>query len=310
MSTRVDVEQIEVTRGEKLLAVLLAAFLLIGGLWAYFELDRDDGSQEFRPPTEQLSSEQQATLQRRDNAVDEAAAAGERVRIRRRELVDRREAYRTTLDAGAPDPALEQRYRGAQRAYADAQDAARRLRADARAARADAVPVERELRRIERAQIRDAEDRDRRDELITAALRLVLVVALLIVALVVMARQRRRRSRWVLTGYAGVGAAGALALVMGVDYLGEWVDPTDLEPLVLAVAGTAATLVAIAALQRHLARRLPGRRVRRGECPFCGYPTGRGEHCEGCGRAVLAPCARCAAPRRVGTAHCAACGEV
>jgi hypothetical protein len=106
-----------------------------------------------------------------------------------------------------------------------------------------------------------------------------------------------------------VAATGVLALVMGADYLTDWLDPADLGPLLLSLIGAALTLVALWALQRHLARRLPGRRVRRGECPFCGYPTGRGEHCEGCGREVIAPCARCTEPRRVGTAHCAACGQ-
>ena len=33
MSTRVDVEEIQTTKGEKLLAVVLAVFLLIGGVW-------------------------------------------------------------------------------------------------------------------------------------------------------------------------------------------------------------------------------------------------------------------------------------
>jgi len=192
--------------------------------------------------------------------------------------------------------------------------APRSTRADAtprsREARAAARPVEAELSRIERAEAEEAEDEQRRDERLTAGLRLALVLGLLAGALWLMAWQRRRRSRWVLVGYASVGAAGVLALVMGVDYLTDWFDPVDLGPLVLAIVGAAFTLVALGALQRHLARRLPGRRVRRGECPFCGYPGGRGEHCEGCGRAVVAPCARCGAQRRVGTEHCAACGQV
>ena len=41
-----------------------------------------------------------------------------------------------------------------------------------------------------------------------------------------------------------------------------------------------------------------------------GYPGGAGPHCEGCGRDLVAPCARCEAPRRVGTEHCAVCGQI
>jgi hypothetical protein len=78
---------------------------------------------------------------------------------------------------------------------------------------------------------------------------------------------------------------------------------------VLALVGVVLTLSAFAALQRYLARRVPVRRVRRNQCPFCGYPVrGEGPFCEGCGRDVVAECATCGQPRRVGTARCAACG--
>jgi hypothetical protein len=48
--------------------------------------------------------------------------------------------------------------------------------------------------------------------------------------------------------------------------------------------------------------------VRKAECPFCGYPVRGNDHCEGCGRDVIASCARCEQPRRVGSAFCGACG--
>ena len=39
VSTRVDVEEIQTTKCEKLLAVVLALFLLIGGIWVYVKID-------------------------------------------------------------------------------------------------------------------------------------------------------------------------------------------------------------------------------------------------------------------------------
>lgn len=100
-----------------------------------------------------------------------------------------------------------------------------------------------------------------------------------------------------------------LALWYAVDYITDYVDPLDLGPIVLSLLGAAATLAAFVALQRYLARRIPGRRVRKGECPFCGYPVrGDGPHCEGCGREVTADCAACGQLRRVGSSHCMACG--
>ena len=101
--------------------------------------------------------------------------------------------------------------------------------------------------------------------------------------------------------------------VFAVDYVTDYIDPLDLGPFVLSAIGVAATIVTFRVLQRYLAARLPGRRVRKGECPFCGFPLREsglqdGPHCAGCGRDVVAPCAACAAPRRVGSSYCGACG--
>jgi hypothetical protein len=38
-STRVDAEELESTRGENVLAVVLTVFLLIGALWTYARID-------------------------------------------------------------------------------------------------------------------------------------------------------------------------------------------------------------------------------------------------------------------------------
>ena len=48
------------------------------------------------------------------------------------------------------------------------------------------------------------------------------------------------------------------------------------------------------ALQRYISRRLPQRRVRRGQCPFCGYPAGAGPRVRLSVLAVLLACSRCA----------------
>ena len=88
---------------------------------------------------------------------------------------------------------------------------------------------------------------------------------------------------------------------MAVDYLTDYFELLELGPLVISLFGIAVTLLAFVGLQRYLAQRIPQRRVRKNECPFCGYPVRGKEHCEGCGRQVIAPCARCEAPRRIGS---------
>ena len=50
MSARVDIEDVEATKSEKLLAVVLAVFLLIGGVWAYVKIDDyARGAIDYRP---------------------------------------------------------------------------------------------------------------------------------------------------------------------------------------------------------------------------------------------------------------------
>jgi hypothetical protein len=123
-----------------------------------------------------------------------------------------------------------------------------------------------------------------------------------------LARLRSKDSRYLPIGLAAVGFAAILALVMAGDYVTDYVDPLELGPLVLAIAGVGLTLVAFVALQRYLQKRIPHHRIRKGECPFCGFPGRSGPHCEGCGHAVVAECPACAEPRRIGALHCGACG--
>jgi hypothetical protein len=207
-TTRVDVEDLESTRSERFLAVVLTAFLLIGAIWLYVKTDSWFG-----------------------------------------EYVDYR-ADGTTVDHEGSDA-------------------------------------------------------------LVAVLRLVVVLGILGASYLLIGRLRRDRSRYLPLGFSVAATGAILALVFAVDYITEYIDPLDLGPIVLSLLGGAATVGAFVGLQRYLARHIPGRRVRKGECPFCGYPAREGgPYCEGCGREVLADCSTCHAHRRVGSTHCVACGAV
>lgn len=300
MSTRtsVDVEEIRTTASEKLLAVALGVFLLIGGLWAY---SREDNwaRAAFEPS---IAAGDRAAVDARFEAENRVGRAVADATAARQELVLAREAYRTALDANQPANALRLEYEGRARDYEAARTATRAARAAAAAVQAEAVAAS--------ARIADEEERVRdREALLAFVLRLAFVVGFLGAGLWLLSRLRRAGSRWFTLTFSVVGVAAVLSFVMAGDYVTDYVDPLDLGPLVLSLVGIALTLVGFAALQRYLARRIPARRVRKNECPFCGYPVGDGPHCEGCGREVVAPCARCARPRRVATLHCRACGE-
>jgi hypothetical protein len=290
----VDIEDIESTKSEKLLAVVLAIFLLIGAIWTYQKID--DVVRDATKVT--LSPSEQAAQARFGDAQNRVFQTEQEIEAARLDLELRREAYRTALDAGQPASDLEAAYHAAEDRFEAAQAANAAARAEAEAARPAA----------EAASAHEAES-FRHSQLITFVVRFAFVLATLAGAYLLLGNLRARRSRFFPLALAAVGAAAVLVFFMAGDYVTDYVDPLALGPLVLALVGIGLTIAAFAALQRYLARRVPLRRVRRRECPFCGFPVGENEHCEGCGRNVVAACAACAEPRRVGTLHCGACGR-
>lgn len=297
-TNQVEIEEVESTKGEKLLAVVLAAFVLVGVIWFYAQADDWMRAAVDLPRLERTTEPAFDRLRAAELRLSRARE-DRRVALERLELA--REAYRTALDAAAPTDRLERRYDAAQTGF----DRAERARAAAAAAVAAARPPaieagHRQARRLEAA--------NNRQELLAFALRTAFTLALLGSGYLIAARLRARRSRYLPLAFGVSGIAATLAVVLAADYVTDYVDPLDLGPLFLSLFGIGVTLAAFWQLQRYLRRRLPLRRVRNGECPFCSFPV-RGDHCEGCGRAVVAACARCERPRRVGAAHCAACGQ-
>jgi hypothetical protein len=302
VSTRVDVEEIQTTKGEKLLAVVLAGFLLIGGIWVYVKIDDTVRTSTKADYSYRGTPAEQAATKRLTVAENRAAQASRAHARALQNLVQTREAYRTALEAKRPEAArLGQAYDRAQERLSRTERALADARREAVTAEPAAEAAQRHIADVQTA-------RENRHELLAFVFRLAFVLANIVFGYWLLAQLRRRKSRYYPVGMAFVGYAAVLAFVMAGDYLTDYFDPLDLGPLVLSLVGIVATLIAMVMLQRYLAKRLPSRRVRKSECPFCGYPVRGNTHCEGCGRDVIAPCAQCDEPRRVGAAHCGVCG--
>jgi hypothetical protein len=298
-TTRVEIEEIESTKSEKFLAVVLAAFLLVGGIWFYVKTDDwVRGAVEIPQPT----PAQQAAMDAAQSASSRYEQASAEHAQARDDLELAREAYRTALDAGRSAPALEREYDRAQARLSAAESAVSRALAALDRAEPAAERAAREHgERVQQAQNRRA--------WMAALIRFGFIALWLLAAVRLLSVLRRRDSRYLPLAFAALGAGALLTLIFAADYVTDYVDPLELGPLLLSLVGVLATLAAFVALQRYLARRIPARRVRKAECPFCGHPVrGEGPHCEGCGREVVGECATCGRPRRVGTARCASCG--
>lgn len=298
MSTRVNAEELESTRTEKFLAVVLTAFLLVGAVWFYVEVDdwvRGEDRYSYSP-------EQEAELRELYRTIEAGFRAEEDLQQAKNELDLAREDYQIALETEEAVAEKEAAYQREQEEYAEALARRDEAREAARAAEA-------EQNEIFDAQSERADDPTR--AWIVAGVRLGFIMLWILGSYRLIQVLRRRESRYQPVGFAMAATGAILSLVYATDYILDYLDPLELGPIVLSVFGVVATLAAFVFLQRYLARRIPGRRVRKGECPFCGYPVrGDGPHCEGCGREVIAECASCAQPRRVGSTHCIACGAV
>ena len=296
MTTRVDIEEIESTKSEKLLAVVLLAFLLIGTIWFYVKVDVwvPGGPDYAAGPAEQQAHQAQ------DDAWKRQVGAEEVVEREKSELALAKNDFDIAVAKGDDAATAETEYKQAETELREAQ---RRLGE----AQQQAKSAERAVARFDRARQERADHSGH--NWAVAGVRLGFVVGWLLASLRIVSNLRRRQSRFLPLAFAAVGAGVITAIVYATDYITDYIDPLDLGPIVLSMAGAIATVGAFVGLQRWLARRIPGRRVRNGECPFCGHPVrGGAAHCEGCGREVVAPCTSCSQPRRVGSPHCGACG--
>ncbi|HEY6730578.1 MAG TPA: zinc ribbon domain-containing protein [Solirubrobacterales bacterium] len=303
--------EIETSTAEKVLALVLAVFIAIGAFWTYDKLDEvaEPKISTHQPNAVLLDRGEMASIARHREALGAARDARRERTAATRQLEIRREAYRTALDAGEPSAELQAEYEAARARFALA---SRELKtANAIEVQTGQAADKAEAQAIERREDIGAErdDEETKHDLIVFILRLALLVLMLAVSYRLLIRLRSRNSRYLPAALALIGATAVLAIGMAGDYTGSFIEFDELGPLAISIAGIALTLLAFVALQRFIAKRVPARRVRRGECSFCGFPLRGTSRCEGCGRAAIAACSSCGQERRVGTPRCGNCGE-
>lgn len=303
--------EIETSTAEKLLAVVLTVFIAIGVGWIYDKLDgvAEPEISMHQPNAALRDSGEMAAIERQREAHGAAGEARREHAAATQQLEIRREAYRTALDAGEPSAELQAEYEAAQARFAST---SRELKtANAVEARTEPAAADAEAQTIERREDIRAErnDEETKHDLIVFILRLALLILMLAVSYRLLIRLRSRNSRYVPAALALIGATAVLAIGMAAEYTGRFIEFGEVGPLAISIAGIALTLLAFVALQRFIAKRVPARRVRRGECAFCGFPLRGTSHCEGCGRAAIAACSSCGQERRVGTPRCGNCGK-
>jgi hypothetical protein len=295
-SRRADVEETQTTKGEKFLALVMTAFLLLGGIWTYTRLDNVVRHREPLP-----SSTPGPAVRKLDHAIAQGVSTAAKERTAFSQMSLARETYRTALEAKQPAKVLAAQYNAALKVYNDADVASANARQAVRAA-TPAATIERNNTAARVATVHNRQERN------SFYARLVLVGAAILLGFTLFWLTKRRASRWFPIGCAFLATGVILSFVLAGDYLTDYYHPFDWGIAMIAAIGIVLTWLLYGALLAYIRRRLPQRRARKQQCVVCGYPTGAGMYCEGCGLEVVATCASCEQPRRVGTAHCAVCG--
>ncbi|MEW6545522.1 MAG: zinc ribbon domain-containing protein [Bacillota bacterium] len=308
-------ETTEATRAEKILALGLVVFLLLGGLWVLDRLGDVPRRPEYAAlvakhglsSLEEEVSRLQADLDQAREILRQAREQESQARV---QYEFRREEYRTLLDAGRDDPQRRQAYHDALAAYD-------RARENAAAAQAVVTRWEEALREPqstleERRALVSTEYAHLSRQYETKAFLLRLGYALPLLALAVAMWQvvRRKHSPYLilLTGFMAFAVLQAAFLVGAY----AWTLFRAWAQLGVSLAGATITAAGIVALRRYVfsPQRVMRARARMGQCTRCGLPVAR-EYvfCPECGNRVAEDCPHCGRLRPVSLPICPYCGR-
>ncbi len=310
----VESEVVESTRAEKVLAVGLVLFLLIGGWWVMERL----GSIPTRPDYASFQAtfdieRQRWELSRADQSLEAARQIlSEKERALAEARADyefRREEYRVALEEGRADAALQAAYVAARERL---EQADREHQVAERVFEEQQREVE-ELRRemeVAAAEANRAYERALNEyEVRVFALRMGYALPTYVLLVALWLRMRARHNKYLLL-FTALMAFGFIQLVF---LLGSFTLRVlrDLAQIIISVVGGGVTAGAFILVRRHLLdfERLARLRRRRSQCVYCGFPLGTGStFCPDCGERARVDCPSCGGDIPLFSSYCPHCG--
>ncbi|MDP3487405.1 MAG: zinc ribbon domain-containing protein, partial [Bacillota bacterium] len=308
-----ETSQIETSRAERVLAIAMVIFLLIGGAWVFRQIQlipaRPDYSAiEARYISPELRQEHGLAQTASWEAHSYRQKIQEELRKATLEHEFRREEYRVMLDKGIKDPVREAAYLGSLAAFERRQtDLELALEVEQRALENLALKqapmnVAYERISIEHNQLNTA------FEWKLFMIRIAYAVPVFLLALLAFTHMRRRGSNYLIFGTALIGFASfQLIFLFG---LYSWHLLRDVAQIAISLMGTALSIGGIIVIRRHLVdpTRVSKSRMRKGLCPGCGTPAGEHSYCGSCGEQLQKQCTHCHDNRPVGAEYCPHCG--
>jgi hypothetical protein len=308
-------ELVELTRFEKVLALGLTIFLLVGGLWVLERLNWAVPG----PSSEELNARlaairHAAKLDEQQGKLFQLEQELSRLEIklsqRTVEYEFRREEYRTALDAGRDDPVRRAAYQQALAGLEAVQEEVATARAVTGAARETTRALEARVAAEQAPLWAEFARQQRRRDLMVFLLRLAYAGPVLALTVWGWSRLRSRRSQYLLIGTSlvGFGIVQAVFLVGGY----AWTLFRDVAQLAVSIGGSVITIAGLVAMKRYAfdPSRVGRARLRKGRCPRCAYPV-RPEavFCADCGERLAVSCPACGALRPSALPVCPSCGD-
>lgn len=312
---RQEQDEVESTRAEKLLALGFAAFLLVGGFWVMDRLGSIPKAPDYGaiaaaaglPALEAQYRQAENDLARAQEAASVAAGQAEQARS---DYEFKREEYRVALERGVDDPALAQAHDAARLAFEQASARAALAQATLLSFSDKLTGPQAAFGQAQLEVSRDLQRAENRYQLALFGLRFGYALPLFGLAVWLWFVLRRRRVRYLVLATAFVGFAGIQALALVGQY--GWYLLRDIGPIALSVSGSAVCVAGLVALRRWATstKRVVTVRLRRGQCPFCGFPLVAGaDYCAGCGTKATEACPGCGTPNVARSAFCSHCGR-
>ena len=307
----------EVTRAEKVLALALAIFLLIGGLRAAWSINHifpyPDYMQMHRQFVPAALEEEVNALLRQENTKQ---AALQRLRDEESTLLAQyeiaREEYRTMLDRGIDDAAKKAMWEQARARHEETLAAISAAETVLRDFQADALQPKQHTLWEYHAQLETHFNQ------LTTRRNLYAGLALMAYALAGFALAlwifNLFRSKPVLSRYGVIGTSFLLFGVMqmlAITYYTGFPFLRDLIPVewIISIAGSGLSIAGIVLLKNRYfsAEAVRNRRLWKKACPGCGYPQ-PGKFCIRCGGAQTQNCCHCGLPTNRYSLWCRECG--
>jgi len=314
MRTSVSEESsgMEFSRAERILALGMVIFLLVGGAWVFNHIQRIPARPDHQAIEQRyISAQMQSEYWQAQNTLDAARTATERLRqelgAATTEYEFRREEFRVMNERGILDTAREKK-------YLDALANFERLGREISLAMTVEESAHERLRPLKtqwqalHAQIGEEHARQLRAfELQLFGLRLLYAVPVFLLSLLLFWRLRKQNSNYLVFATALIGAATLQLMYLVALY--SWHLLRDVAQIAIAVIGTALCMFGIVLIRRYWLdpERVIRTRVRRGQCFSCGAAAEDNVFCPSCGEELQKRCLGCGANRPVKAAFCPHC---